>query len=79
VRAWIEATLRPLPQPPPVVWRLPAELIAKEVRAHRATFPSTSTAELVARTLNDYRSRSGARWHFVLPDLKAVLAEFASS
>ena len=79
VSEWIEATLRPLPLPPRPAWRLPAELIAREVRARRAAFPGASTAELVERTLHEYRCRPHPGLLVVLPDVNAVLAELASS
>jgi hypothetical protein len=78
VLEWIEATLRPLPQPPRPAWRIPAELIAKEVRGFRPAFSDVSTAELVDRRLHDYRSRRHRGWVVVLPDVNAVLAELAS-
>ena len=79
VKEWIEATLRPLPQPPPLLWHLSAEFIAREVRARRPAFPDASTAELVERALYDYRSRRHWGLVVVLPDVNAVLAELASS
>lgn len=75
---WIEAKLRPLPQPPRPAWRIPAEIIAKEVRALRPIFADTSTAELVERRLREYRARRHAGLAVVLPEVSAVLAELAS-
>jgi hypothetical protein len=79
VSEWVEATLRPLPQPPRPVWQLSVEFIAREVRARRPAFPDASTADLVERTLYEYGSRRHAGLLVVLPDVKAVLAELASS
>jgi hypothetical protein len=79
VSEWIEATLRPPPRSLPPEWRVSAERIAREVRARRAAFAGTSTAELVAKALHEYRSRPSWGLLVVLPDPKAVLAELASN
>jgi hypothetical protein len=76
---WIEARLRPLPQPPRPAWRIPADIIAREVRALRVVFADTSTAELVERRLREYHGRRHGRLVIVLPEVRAVLAELASS
>jgi hypothetical protein len=79
VSEWIEATLRPLPQPPRPAWQLSAELVAREIRARRPAFSGASMAELVERTLHEYRSRRHAGLVVVLSDVNAVLAELALS